>query len=99
MATNSSVFWYEDANTDPVGWHLQWMKLAGVQLPMTIIEGMAQAAMRASSRSINEHLEGKGASATRTWKDEVGVEVLEGADEVVRAFLPPVLLARWGVTD
>lgn len=96
LASNSSVFWYEDAIADPVGWHFQWMRLAGVQLPVTTLESMAQAAV-GSSRSINEHPGGHDASTERTWEDEVSVDVVQDANEVLLAFLPPVLLARWGV--
>lgn len=92
------MFWHEDADADPVGWHLQWLDFAGLQLPMTVVDSMAQAAMAESLKSINAHPGGEKASASRTWVDEVGADVVEGADEILRAFLPPVLLARWGVT-
>lgn len=93
------MFWYEDATVDPVGWHLQWMKFSGVQLPFTIVTNMAQAAVGASWRLVNEHPGGKQWSANRTWEHEVGVDVVKSANEILRNFLPPVLLARWGVVE
>ena len=97
MAGNSSVFWFQDTISDPVGWHLQWTRFAGLQLPMTVVESIAQAAVESGERFINEHIGGSDPSATRTWEDEVGADIVEGAGDILRTFLPPVLLARWGV--
>ena len=99
LARSSSVFWFEDTNRDPVGWHLQWMGFAGVQLPVKVVVSMAQAAVGGSHRFINHHGGGKEASPYRTWEDEVGAGVVDGVDEILRLFLPPVLLARWGVSS
>lgn len=93
------MFWFEDTTEDPVKWHLQWMRFVGVQLPVTMVDGMAQAAVDRARRYINTHVGGVEASEDRTWVDEVGADVVEGANEILRAFLPPVLLARWGVTN
>ena len=92
------MFWFEDTISDPFKWHLQWLAFAGVQLPPTIVDGMVQAAVETGRHFINPHVGGEKASANRTWVDEVGEDVVKGADEILRAFLPPVLLARWGVT-
>ena len=97
MATNSSVFWYEEATTDVVGWHLQWMKLAGLQLPMSVVDSIVEFAIATSSVSINVHPGGEKASEERTWVDEVEPHVVQTANEILRAHLPPVLLARWGL--
>lgn len=37
-------------------------------------------------------------SRTRTWKDEVSPEILDKMDDILRTWLPPVLLARFGLT-
>jgi hypothetical protein len=98
LAGQSTVFGFEYTQSDPLGWHLEWMGFAGVQLPLAVVDGMARAAVDRSRRYINKHVGGKEASTNRTWEDEVGVDVVDGADEILRTFLPPVLLARWGVT-
>ena len=96
LAETSSVFWYDEAITDIVGMHLQWMKFAGLQLPMRAVDGMVESARALSSKSVNKHPGGTN-SADRSWEDEVGVDVVRDAEEILRAYLPPVLLIRWGI--
>ncbi|CAN0124123.1 unnamed protein product [Scytosiphon promiscuus] len=98
MASTSEVFWYEEATVDAMAWHLRWTKFAGLQLPATLLESMAQADEAAAKSTMNEHIGGKKRRKKRTWKDEVGAEVVDVADGIVRSWLPPVLLARWGIT-
>ena len=93
------MFWFEDTVNNPLKWHLQWMSFTGVQLPATMLDWMAQAAVERGSHYLNAHIGGQKASANRTWIDEVGADVVNGVDDILRAYLPPVLLARWGVTS
>lgn len=37
-------------------------------------------------------------SDTRTWRDEVSPEIVDEMDDILRAWLPPVLVARFGLT-
>lgn len=97
MARNSSIFWFEDTTEDPKGWHFQWMSFAGVQLPATVVDGIAQAAVNETRGFINQHVGGLAPSVDRTWKDEVTDDVVDGADAVLRELLPPALLARLGI--
>lgn len=99
LAKQSSTSWYEDSISDPVGWHFEWTHFAGLQLPATAVENIAQTSIDGALHFIDEHPGGQKASTERTWKNEVSVDVVDGVDEILRAFLPPVLLARWGVTE
>lgn len=70
-----------------------------MQLPVTVVELISEAAVERARYYINRHPGGEKNSAERTWRDEVGAGVEEGADEILREYLPPVLLARWGVAN
>ena len=108
MAQQSTMFWYEDAMSDAVTWHHNWLASVGLNLPESIVQKMAHAAEREEfdfeTLGRNEHpgQEAKGAVEEHTshqdWKENVPAEILEEIDDILRLWLPPVILARLGIS-
>lgn len=101
LSESSTVFWYEDAKADPLEWHYRWTHMAGLRLPTSWVEDIAglsgKGAWSAMTMGVNPHPGGRNASVDRTWKDEVSPEIWDDMDDVLRRWLPPALLARFGV--
>lgn len=101
MAETSFVFWYEKVLNNPLQWHYGMTALAGLQLPSTWVQSMATDAAAGNFSfeiaGLNEHVGGEESSPTRTWQDEINPEIIPAMDEVLRLWLPPVVLARLGV--
>lgn len=102
LSINSTTFWYQDAWDDPLRWHHRWVDSVGLQLPPHVVENMAANAAAGNfsfpvASVFNTHPGGKTAAATRTWHDEVEPETALEMDNILRLWLPPVLLARFGV--
>lgn len=107
MAQRSTLFWYNDAISDAVTWHNEWLSSVGLNLTESVVEGMVQAAERGDfdfdTPGRNDHLgiyeegEGEEKEAHRSWKDYLNPEILEDVDDVLRQWLSPVILARLGV--
>lgn len=95
MRETATLFWYEDSMNDPVEWHYQFLAMAGVQLPASEVLAISLDTSREGRP--NPHPGGGEISKSRTWKDEVSPDLLEGMDDMMRLWLPSVLLARWGV--
>lgn len=101
MPNNSTIFWYEDAEANPLEWHYRWTHMAGLRLPASWVENITALAVSGAwvsmTMGVNPHPGGLEASADRTWKEEVSPEIWDDMDSVLRQWLPPVLLARFGV--
>lgn len=103
MADRSTVIYYEDMLGDPVGFHYQYLHSVGLQMPFNVVQNMADEASRGNFtlkgvKGMDPHPGGANATGSRSFKDEVSEEVLEKMNEVVRVWLPSVLLARFGIT-
>lgn len=101
MANRSTLFWYEEALDDPIQWHQQWLASVGLHLPAAIVTSIADAAVGSKHdfmASELDHHPGGINREGRSWRDEVTPALLESMDEIVRIWLPPVLLARLGIT-
>lgn len=97
MSNTSTVFLYEDAIANPSEWHYRWTHMAGLHLPTSWVKDMSVIAARSMSKGLNSHPGGVEQSVRRTWKEEVSPEIWDDMDGVLRQWLPPVLLARFGV--
>lgn len=102
MADSSAVFWYDEAVADPVDWHRRYLAFVGIHLqPDQVVEMARRAGGGGSilgypSKGIDAHpggVEGA-ATSTRTFRDELSAESLAMMDDVLRQWLPPVILAR-----
>lgn len=95
------VFWYDDARTDPLTWHKEFLASVGVHLPIEVVETATRAAVQLDFafpiKQIDVHPGGDN-SVNRTYVDEISAETLSSFDDILRTWLPPVLLARLGVS-
>ena len=100
----SIEFWFDDAMVDPLQWHIQYFSSVGLQLPFHVVEAASEAAaadkLGFSHKDIDVHPGEKPRNETvpRRFEDEVSEEMLELADDVLRTWLPPILLERFGVS-
>lgn len=103
LAEKSTEFWYEDAMIDPLGWHYQLYFSIGLQLPFHVVEATAEAAVADmldfGHKDVDVHPgeEVRTEGGARRFEDEVSPEAVKLADEVLRTWLPSVLLERFGV--
>lgn len=42
LSDQSMLFWYEDTLANPLQWHQDWLHLAGIQLPPSVIQVQAE---------------------------------------------------------
>lgn len=103
IKAQSSLFWYDDAFGDTEQWHRQFLEFVGLDMPFHVVKQSSNAAQDGGGESgvkmteINIHVGGQEASPSRSYKDEITAETLAGMDDVLRIWLPPVLLERLGV--
>lgn len=104
LADQSIEYWYADAMDDLLGWHYHWLHSIGVQLPLHVAKAMADAAAADDLGSEHNPVDLHPGEGGRTdpgkvlwFEDEVSQEILEICDDVLRTWLPPVLLERFGV--
>jgi len=104
LAADSMIFWYEDALANPVRWHDMFFSLVGLKLPGSVVEKAASAASEGGnifgfpSKGMDPHPGGKDAQPDRTFRDELNATTLSTADDVLRVWLPPLVLDKLGVT-
>lgn len=92
FADHSEVFFFDELLVDPVDWYGRFLSFVGLKLPFEVIVDLAQ---RGSIKGgINEHPAGNNQS-NRTFTSELKAESLEMMDDVMRVWLPAVLLRRW----
>ena len=103
----ATSFWYREAMEDPTRWHNRWFQTIGLQLPTEIIQIMVDAAavgdFGVGGKIINIHQGPEtGADQAKTeakkFEDEVSPHLLATADDILRQWLPNVLLTRLDVT-
>lgn len=108
LGHKSSLFWYDDAQENPDAWHDEFYQLIGLRMPMSVVEkSVAIATGQVSdsrlagfpSKGIDVH-SGKSGSQTsgkRTFRDEVSAATVSKMDAMLRVWLPPVLLEKFGI--
>lgn len=103
---NSAIFWYDDALADPIEWHRMLFSLVGLRLPPFVGEKAARvnAGSVAGRRTfgfpvkgIDKHEGGRDASKDRTFRDEVNSTTISSMDNILRVWLPPIVLHKLGV--
>lgn len=103
LSHQSTEFWYRKALANPLAWHHTWFDMVGLQLPFNVVNATANGAVAYDFRFNKKHIdvhpgeEGKGDPGVRKFEDQVSPQVLHLADEVLRVWLPPVLLEQLGV--
>lgn len=99
----STEFWYGNALADPLRWHHRWFDMVGLQLPFSLVNDTANGAVNYdftfNRKHIDEHPGGEAGqeAGARRFEHQVSTEVRNTADDVLRVWLPPVLLAQLGV--
>lgn len=102
LGANSMLFWYEDALANPVGWHDTFFAWVGLELPGSVVEKAASAASAGGNifgfpaKGRDAHPGGKNVP-DRTFRDELNAKTLSSIDDVLRVWLPPVVLDKLGV--
>lgn len=101
MADRSTVLYYDEILAEPVLFYRRFLDSVGLQLPSDAVEDMTVAASRPrfpiGLRRRESFRVAAESSASPSFKDEVSSEVLEQMDEIVRLWLPPELLVRFGI--
>lgn len=104
VADQSMEFWYSDAMADPLDWYHHWFYSVGVHPPHFVVKSAADAAaandLGFEQKQVDKHPgeeERDDLAGVRRFEDEVSPEVLKAADDVLRRWLPPILLEKFGV--
>ena len=104
LPDQSIVLFYEDAIADPVEWHKHYLHFVGVNLPLDVIHKLAYVASGGEnilgfrSKGFDEHPGAKSQGVARSFRDELSNSSILLMDDVLRKWLPDVLLERYGVT-
>ena len=99
----SIEFWYNDAIANPLQWHYHWFNSIGLQLPPHVVLTTAKSAVaddlgfRHKDIDVHPGENLKAKAGGRRFEDEVSPAMVEIADAVLRVWLPPVLLEKFGV--
>lgn len=100
------LFYFEEMFVDQVDWYGRLLSFVGLKLPSQVIFDMAEYVNSGGkykaypNRGVNGHKGGEPKQvegAKRTFRDELGPESLAMMDDVLRTWIPPVLLQRFGV--
>lgn len=104
LADRSKLFWYDDHEADPVDWHGRFLAFVGLNIPLREVVDMAMIASDGGSidtvldfkaKGIDNH---PGANESRTtFRDDLGPDSLAMMDDVMRKWVPPVMLKRFGI--
>ncbi len=106
LAPKSSLFWYNDAENRPEEWHHQFFDFVGLNLPSWVVIRAADVAVgratdkrlaRFPAKGLDPHSGGEAPVVERSYRDEVSPETLLRMDDILRVWLPPVLLEKFGV--
>lgn len=100
--SQSELFWYGDHEADPLEWHGRYLAFIGLNLPVDEVVKMARTAsggdvedvLGYETKGIDRHVGGLQESNRTSFRDEIGTESLEMMDDVLRTWLPPVILKR-----
>lgn len=103
LAKQSVLFWYDEVKADPLKWHYEWSASVGLQLPASAVEAAVDDAVHGKfdfwSKGIDPHpgsksMKNTNGSFTEKFDDE---DTLARANSILRVWLPPLLLVRFGV--
>lgn len=103
LGDRSALFWFEETLADPVDFHSRFLSFAGLKLPFETVANMARLASGenglygAHSKGPDKHIGGVEDVEGRTFRDELNSTSLAMMDDVVRTWMPPVLLQRFGI--
>lgn len=94
-------YWYEELFGDPLAFHYTWLEAVGLNLPAATVEAMTEAAVRRDlpfhSNGKNVHSRNRTITNERTYRDELSAETLAALDSIMAAWLPTVLLVKFGL--
>lgn len=98
MATQSTIYWYEDALADPLDFHNRWLESVGLRPPGFVLETAIHASLNQDFafnwKGIDVHLGGEEAVEGRSWKNEINPDMLDDMQDVLRVWLSPALQAK-----
>ncbi len=102
LARQSELFWYADHQADPFEWHVRYLALAGLNLPLDEVMNMVRIATGKNissvlgypAKGIDKHPGGLQTRSNRNFRDELSSESLLMMDDVLRTWLPPLILRR-----
>ncbi|CAM9470199.1 unnamed protein product [Scytosiphon promiscuus] len=108
LGHKSSLFWYDDAQENPGDWHSDFYDFIGIRVPMSVVERSVAVATGQvpdsrlagfPSKGIDVHSGGSESesSGKRTFRDEVSATTVSKMDDMLRVWLPPVLLEKFGI--
>ncbi|CAN0378000.1 unnamed protein product [Ectocarpus fasciculatus] len=105
VAAYSQVHFYEDHEIDPVDWHGRYLSFVGLILPLSEVTEISRVATGGDISNVlgyhavgrDNHPGGQERSTNRTFRDELGPDSLSNMDDVLRTWLPPVLLKEFGL--
>lgn len=108
LAAKSGIFWYDETLADPTGFHHTFYSLIGLRLPTSVVAKAASVAASAGLergtllgfpvKGLDRHEGGEDARKDRTFRDEVNSTTLSSMDDILRVWLPPVVLGQLRVT-
>lgn len=104
LADRSELFFFEDMMIDPVDWYGRFFPFAGLNLPVEVMFDIARVAgeggrlFSGHRKGVDEHPGSIAQGHDRTFRDELGPDSLAMMDDVLRVWLPSVLLRRFGVS-
>ena len=105
MGDQSELFWYDDHEADPIDWHGRYFAFIGLNMPLPKVVDMALFAsggedinrvLDFEAKGIDDH-PGGNSSVARNFRDDLGADSLAMMDDVMRKWMPPVILKRFGI--
>lgn len=105
LQDRSVIFWYDEALEDPVFWHVGFFDFVGIRIPDKVLRRAANVAMRGGSifgfpaKGIDRHEGGAAAARTRSFRDELNSTTLASMDDVLRTWLPTMMLEKIDVSS
>ena len=103
LGDRSELFWFEELLVDPVNFHGRLLSFAGLRLPLKTVVEMARIASHGGGlygfkeKGPDKHIGGIKPGVNRTFRNELSAESLAMMDDVMRTWMPPVLLQRFGI--
>ena len=103
----ATSFWYGDAMEDSMRWHNRWLQTIGLQLPIEIVQIMVDAAVAGDfgvgGKGFDIHPgsetgDDQAETEVKNLENEVSPPLLAIAGDILRQWLPDVLLRRLELT-
>lgn len=101
----SIIFWYDEALEDPVFWHVGFFEFVGLRIPDEVLRRAASVATRGGSmfgfpsKGKDRHDGGAAVAPTRSFRDEINSTTLSNMDDILRTWLPTVMLEKVNVSS